>query len=310
MCQGHTEGREEESFPPARPLANAPTNPLSPACGGGEQGGWHARLNLGFQRRDTETILTRREHVGPLRVQKPLYPEGEAVCHAIVLHPPSGIAGGDRLEIGVTVGPDAHALLTTPGAGKWYRSAGPRASQSLDFAVAGGGALEWLPQESIVFDGARAAMKSRIALAAEARFIGMEVLCLGRRASGESFAAGELRLENRVERDGRPIWLERGRLAGGDPLLASPAGLAGFSVSGSLLAAAPGLAPALTAACREIVPAECDARHGVSQLPDILVARYLGHSSEAARHWFAQLWRVLRPALIGREAQTPRIWNT
>lgn len=271
---------------------------------------WRARLDLAFERQATTTRLTRREHVGPLRVQKPLYPEGEAVCHTIVLHPPSGIAGGDRLEIGVDVAPHAHALLTTPGAGKWYRSAGPWAEQRLDFSVAADGVLEWLPQESIVFDGARAAMTNHFTLAEGAHFIGMETLCLGRRASGESFAAGELRLETRVERDGRPIWLERGRLAGGDPLLSSPAGLAGFSVSGTLLAVAPGLAPELAAACRGIAPAEADARHGVTQLPDILVARYLGHSSEAARHWFTQLWRALRPALIGREAHMPRIWNT
>ncbi|MBS0310873.1 MAG: urease accessory protein UreD, partial [Proteobacteria bacterium] len=93
-------------------------------------------------------------------------------------------------------------------------------------------------------------------------------------------------------------------------LLASPAGLAGFSVSGTLLSVAPRIEPGLLAACREIPALESGARHGLTQLPDLLVARYLGHSSEAARHWFAALWQVLRPALIGREAQRPRIWNT
>lgn len=271
---------------------------------------WHARLALGFQRRDSATLLVRREHVGPLRVQKPLYPEGEAVCHAIVLHPPSGIVGGDQLEIDVTVGPGAHALLTTPGAGKWYRSAGAWARQRLGLRVEADGMLEWLPQETIVFDAARAAMHSTVDLAADARFVGMEVLCLGRRASGEGFASGALHLETRVRRAGLPIWLERGRLEGGTALLDSPAGLAGFSVSGTLLAVAPRIEPGLLAACREIAVAEAGARHALTLLPDLLVARYLGHSSEAARHWFAALWQVLRPALAGREAQRPRIWNT
>jgi urease accessory protein len=271
---------------------------------------WRARLALGFQRRDAATLLARREHVGPLRIQKPLYPEGEAVCHAIVLHPPSGIAGGDELEIGVTMGQGAHALLTTPGAGKWYRSAGAWASQRLSFTVGAHATLEWLPQETIVFDAARAAMDSTVDLDAEARFIGMDVLCLGRRASGEGFDNGTLHLATRVSRAGQPIWLERGRLEGGSGLLDSPAGLAGFSVSGTLLAVAPHIEPGLLAACREIPAQESGAQHGLTQLPNMLVARYLGHSSEAARHWFVALWQVLRPALIGREAQRPRIWST
>lgn len=271
---------------------------------------WRARLALDFQRREAATLLTRREHMGPLRVQKPLYPEGEAVCHAIVLHPPSGIAGGDELEIDVRVGEGAHALLTTPGAGKWYRSAGAWASQRLSLTVETHGMLEWLPQETIVFDAARAAMSSHIDLADEARFIGMEVLCLGRRASGEGFTNGALHLATRVRRAGQPIWLERGRLEGDSGLLGSAAGLAGYSVSGTLLAAAARIEPALLAACRAIPLRESSAQHGVTLLPDMLVARYLGHSSEAARHWFFALWQVLRPALAGRDAQWPRIWNT
>lgn len=271
---------------------------------------WHARLSLGFQRREAATILARREHVGPLRIQKALYPEGEAVCHAIVLHPPSGIVGGDELEIDVTVGQGAHALLTTPGAGKWYRSAGAWASQRLGFAVEAQGVLEWLPQETIVFDAARAAMRSSIELADEARFIGMEVLCLGRRASGEQFTEGAVRLDTRVRRAGRPVWLERGLLEGGSGLLDASAGLAGFSVSGTFLAVGPGIEPGLLTACRDIPVHEAGARHGITALPEIWVARYLGHSSEAARQWFVALWQTLRPALIGREAQLPRIWNT
>ncbi len=271
---------------------------------------WHARLSLGFQRRDAATLLVRREHVGPLRIQKALYPEGEAVCHAIVLHPPSGIAGGDDLEIDVTIGPGAHALLTTPGAGKWYRSAGAWASQRLGFTVGAQGVLEWLPQETIVFDAARASLRSTVDLADEARFIGMEVLCLGRRASGEQFTEGTVHLDTRIRRAGRPVWLERGRLEGGGSLLNAAAGLAGFSVSGSLLAVAPGIEPGLLAVCRDIPVHEAGARHGITALPEMLVARYLGHSSEAARQWLTAVWQTLRPVLTGRETHTPRIWNT
>jgi len=272
--------------------------------------GWQASLELRFERRAGATVLSGRHHRGPLRVQKALYPEGEQVCHAIVLHPPAGIAGGDELEISLEVGAAAHALLTTPGAGKWYRSAAPWARQALNFEVATDGVLEWLPQETIVFDGALANMGNRVRLAAGAAYLGWEVLCLGRRAANERFGQGELRLATRIEQDGKLLWLEQGRLAGGSPLLASPVGLAGFSVSATLLAAGRPVDAALLAACRAIVPVESGAQHGLTVLPQLLVARYLGHSSEAARAWLVELWRLLRPALLGREAQPPRIWNT
>lgn len=271
---------------------------------------WQARLRLGFERRGTATVLSRREHRGPLRVQKPLYPEGEAVCHVILLHPPAGIAGGDELEVTAQLGPSAQALITTPGAGKWYRSAGPWAAQRLSFDLAEGALLEWLPQETIVFDGALADMSLQVTLAAGARFAGWEILCLGRRASGEAFERGALHLATRIERAGQPIWLERGLVEGGAPLLQSPAGLAGHSVSGNFLVAVDGIEPALVQACRGIEPGEAGAQTGVTALPGLLVARYLGHSSEAARVWFARLWAEIRPRLLGRPAQTPRIWNT
>lgn len=273
--------------------------------------GWHAELDLGFARRADQTILSQRRHRGPLRVQKALYPEGDEVCQAIVLHPPSGIAGGDQLHIAAQVGAQAHAQLTTPGAGKWYRSSGAPAAQFLDFRLAAGSILEWLPQETIVFDGAQSRMETRVELAADSRYLGWEILCLGRRAAGESFINGQLALHTRIEREGRPLWLERGQIAGADAMLASAAGWSGASVGATLLATLPAgfdVAP-LVDACRGLLPAD-GAEHGVSALPGLLVARYLGHHSEAARHWFITLWQLLRPALLGRPALLPRIWAT
>jgi len=278
----------------------------------GAEAGWLASLDLEFGRRADATILARRSHLGPLRVQKPFYPEGAEVCHTLLLHPPAGIAGGDTLEITATATGDAHALLTTPGAGKWYRSAAPWASQRLNFEVGVGAVLEWLPQETIVFDGALASMQTRVSLAEKATFIGWEILCLGRRASGESFSTGAIRLLTRVEREGRPIWLERSMLEGGSALLQSAAGFAGYSVSATLLATGDGLSAAVLEACRQQRPTEEGALWGLTLLPDagVLVARYLGHSAEAARAWMTALWLLLRPAMLGREAVEPRIWKT
>jgi urease accessory protein len=263
---------------------------------------WRASLALGFAGRDGKTILSEKRHEGPLVVQKPFYPEGDPVCHAIVVHPPGGIAGGDELEIDVRVAERAHGLLTTPGAARWYRSAGLRASQRLSFAV--GGDLEWLPQETIVFDGALAEMQCRVDLARGARYLGWEILCLGRRGSGERFGNGTIRLDFRLSREGKPLWIERGTIEGGGRLMSSPAGLAGRSVCATFLGCGEGLSASLLSGCRKVPQV------AATLLPGVLVARYLGDSSEEAKERFTEIWRTVRPALLGREAREPRIWRT
>ena len=233
-------------------------------------------------------------------------PEGESVCHTIVVHPPGGIAGGDDLMISASVAQGAAALLTTPGAAKWYRSAGPWAGQRVFFEITG--ALEWVPQETILYNGALARMQTEIRLSGDARYLGWEILCLGRTGSGERFARGEVTLATSLWRDGALLWNERGRIKGGSPLLQSFAGFAGRTVCGTLLAAAATIENEVLARCREVAPESGES--AVTRLPGILVARYLGDSSEAAKTYFRRLWGVLRPALIGRDAAEPRIWRT
>ena len=296
---------------------NSPLSPTLPSA----SPTWHAELTLGFALSGERSVLRENRHRGPLRVQKALHPEGDAVCQAIVLHPPSGIAGGDHLSIDITVDRGATAQITTPGAGKWYRSAGAEASQHITLKLDAGATLEWLPQETIIFDGARARMETRVSLAADSRYIGWDILCLGRAAAGERFTRGRFDLFYRVDRalndahlgsDEKPIWLERGGFDGNDPMLDSPAGWAGHTVCGTLLCSFPELpqqAATLLEACRAIAPND-GASHALSALPGMLVARYLGNNSEAARLWFTELWAILRPACIGRPAVLPRIWNT
>ena len=267
---------------------------------------WSAELDLGFERRAGKTILARRRHDGPLVVQKPLYPEGEGVCHAIVVHPPGGIAGGDELGISASVAEGAAALLTTPGAAKWYRSTGPWARQRVSFEVAG--TLEWLPQETILYKDTLARMQAEIRLARDARYLGWEIVCLGRTGSGERFTSGEGVLATRLVRESTLLWNERGRIEGGGALLESAAGFGGRTVCGTLLAAAPEIPDEVLGRCRSLTPDSGEA--AVTRLPGLLVARYLGDSSEAAKHFFRRLWAVLRPALLGRDATEPRIWRT
>lgn len=270
--------------------------------------GWKARLDLAFERDAARTLLAARRHFGPLRIQKTLYPEGPGVCQAIIIHPPGGIVGGDSLVLGVTVGEGAHAQLTTPGAAKWYRSAGVDATLRSTLSVEAGGILEWLPQESLLFDGARAVIDTRIDLDAEARFIGWDVVCLGRIASGEHFASGRLHQTIELHRGATLLWCERAVLDGGSSALQSGALLAGAHVFGTMIVAGGKISAALLASCRDVACASGDG--SVTRLPNALVVRYLGASAIAARTYFASIWRVLRPALVGLEVLPPRIWNT
>jgi urease accessory protein len=270
--------------------------------------GWQARLRLSFEMRQGRTVLAGCSHVGPMRVQKALYHEGPQVCQAILVHPPGGVVGGDRLAIEAALGGGAHALVTTPGAGKWYRSAGPRAVQSVDVALGANAALEWLPQEAIVFDGAQAAINSRFVLADSARFIGWEIVCLGRTASGERYQSGMLRQSIEVVVGGRRRFAEYACVEGGSHALAARAGYQGYPVSGLMVAAGPDVRREVLARLRAVDPS-AGAIGAVTTLPRVTLARCLAHSAEAAREYFFRLWSVLRPELCEREAQPPRIWS-
>ncbi len=271
-----------------------------------------ARLSLGFADDGGTTRLIERKHFGPLRVQKALYPEGPAVCHAIVVHPPGGVVGGDALSISARVGADAHAFITTPGAAKWYRANGQVSKQSIRLEVGASATLEWLPQETIFFDDADVRLEQSISLAADAVFIGCDILCFGRTASGESFNSGRIAQRMSLRRGGRLLWFEQGELLGGSDAMKSPLGLAGKTVCATLVAAGRPVNAALLNAIRDDTGSALDGTggFGVTQLKSVLIARYLGDSSEIARHVMTCVWQRLRPELLNRDAMTPRIWKT
>lgn len=273
---------------------------------------WIASLKLGFERDGDTTRLMRREHFGPLRVQKPLYPEHPSTCHAIIVHPPGGVVGGDELQIDVDAGPEARALLSTPGAAKWYRSNGHRSRQQLRIRIATGAALEWLPQETIFFNAADIALDTIIDLSGDATYLGCEILCFGRSASGETFDQGRVQQAMTIRRDGKPLWLEQGVLHGGSRQMRSPLGLSGYPVCASLIAVGSAASAPLLNSLREQCTAGSDGRGqlGVTQMKSVIVVRYLGEASEIARNVMLTAWQVLRPALSGRDAVVPRIWKT
>ena len=277
----------------------------SPRPEGDASAGWQASLRLGFTAPAEKTLLSERRHLGPLTVQRPFYPEGSP-CHVYLLHPPGGVVGGDRLNIDVEVKQGAHALLTTPGASKFYRSAGPLALQQQDLRLHDG-TLEWLPQENILFPGARLRLESRIQLSSAARFIGWEIHCLGRPAIGELFDRGEVSFRLALYRAGKPLLIDRWQVCGPADLQGS-ASLRNHPVVATWLAT--GADDTALELARATLPQPLQGHLGITLLGELLVARYLGDSTEEARRLFLGLWSQLRPLLIDREACPPRIWAT
>jgi urease accessory protein len=271
---------------------------------------WHGRLALRY-RRDGQRTVAHDAHDGPLRVLKALYPEGDAVCHHVLVHPPGGLVGGDRLEIEVEVGDGAHALITTPGATRFYRSAGDEASQHARLALHGGARLEWLPLESIAFNGCRARNALTLELAPGAEMIGWDVLALGLPASGEAFERGVF--EQSLGWPGR--WLERGRIDAQDRrLMDSPLGLGGQSVLATAWFAA---GSALDAARREAlidaaraVPADHLAFGVSAPQPHLIVARAIGRRVEPVMALMATVRAGWRRAAWSLDAAAPRVWRT
>ena len=271
-----------------------------------------ASLALTFGHDGSATRLLRRAHTGPLLVQKPLYPEGQACCHAVIVHPPGGVVGGDQLVIQVQAEERAHSLLSTPGAAKWYRANGRVASQQVHIRVRAGATVEWLPQETILFNQAEVDFSTCIELDEGACYLGLEILCFGRTACGERFDQGRVHQRNSVRLNGKLLWIEQGHLMGGSDAMNSPRGLNGYTVCASLMfagtTAARGTVDAVRASCAPVMGAQ--GTFGATQMKSMLLVRYLGNSSEVARRIMLAAWRVLRPSLLGREATELRIWNT
>jgi urease accessory protein len=269
------------------------------------------------------TRLVERHHKGPLIVQRPFYPEGNP-CHVYLVHPPGGVVGGDELRIDVQVDADAHALITTPAATKFYRCDARISSQSQELRVAGA-TLEWLPQENIFYRGADTRTATRVHVDADSRFIGWEINCLGLPARSEPFETGSLRLDLELWRSSAisdphpirsgpisqemgsvPIFIDRMRLKGESDARGARWGLAGQEAVGTLLAT-----PATredVESIRELVSNEPLA--AVSLVDGVLVLRSLAPQAEAVRNLFISAWQRLRPRIIGRDAVLPRIWAT
>lgn len=298
---------------------------------------WEALLQLGFTARERGTFLALRRHRGPLRVQKPLYPEGPDICHATVVHPPGGIAGGDALRIDIDVAANSHAVLATPGATKWYKSNRRAASQTISLCVGPNARLDWLPQNNILFDDARVALDLTLEIDETGSAIGWEATQLGRQASGERWRNGSLHATTTLRRpDGQLLWTERAILHADDPLRDAPQGLDGWGAFGTLWAIG-SLSDSDSHICSDgdngstskvnrppplwesdthrqlvaLLPYDDEIRSGITILPEgVVLIRVVARKMEKLQSLLVQCWSILRPAIHKVPSQPLRLWQT
>ncbi|MBD0335008.1 MAG: urease accessory protein UreD [Cyanobacteria bacterium Co-bin13] len=270
---------------------------------------WCGSARLAYTHDGGKTVLAQNYAQAPLKLQRPLYPEGDSVCHSVLVHTAGGMVGSDRIHIAADLAPASRALVTTAAANKIYRSQGQTAQQVTQLSLSENACLEWLPQETIVFNGAYFFQQTRIDLAVGSVWLGWDITRFGRSARGETFQQGCWRSHLEVWQAGRPLWLDRQFLAGGSETLTSLHGLAGHPVVASLVLVGYAPTPDDMEKLRTLGRPDAPAEVGITRLQQGLLCRYRGASSQAARQWFVALWGQLRPAYLNRPAGVSRIWG-
>jgi urease accessory protein len=276
---------------------------------------WQAKLTLCFAGREGKTVLIDNAHTGPLRVQKALYPESNDICHAVVVHPPAGIAGGDALNIQISLQTNAHAVISTPGATQWYKSNAEQAAV-MDVALQLGehAKLDWLPQENILFNGSHAQLQTQLNIAPSASAIGWDVCMLGRTAKGETWRQAALQQRSRITRGGKVLWIEHSDLTSDDRLRSNTAALSGHCIIGTLWAVGEQANSALAQAFATALPYRSDLKAGVTCLNDeyttggVLLLRVLGDDMQTVRACMVDAWLRLRPLIHGVQGVPLRLW--
>jgi len=268
---------------------------------------WKARLDLGFVKKNQRSVLAYRKHYGPLVVQRPFYPEGDNVCHVYLIHPPGGVVGGDKLAINVELQEQSRVLITTPSAGKFYRSGRLKGVQIQQLKVEQQACLEWFPQETIFFNGCNSELITDIDLTSGADFCGWEINCLGRPASSELFEQGRIVQTIKLQREQQPVFIERNVIDGGSELLTSACGFNRKTTFGTMLATSMD-----EIICDELQSQWHDNNQPVSitLINDILICRYLGDSAEQAKKIFTEVWASVRKKQSNLKPCAPRIWST
>ncbi|OKH12141.1 urease accessory protein UreD [[Limnothrix rosea] IAM M-220] len=271
---------------------------------------WHGKVNLSYGSRDNQTVVRRCLTAAPFRVQRPFYPDGDHVCHTVLLHTAGGVVGGDRLSIDLALAENSHVFLTTAAANKIYRSNGEVAAQTGVINQAAGTILEYFPQELIVFDGADYRQSLRVNLAPGAVWCGSDIIRFGRTARGEKYHSGQWCNATEVWQEGELLWGDRQQLQGNPQLFSAWNGLNDQPIVGTLALVGLDIHEEKISQLREIAPPLKQGLGGITKLPKGLLCRYRGSSSTEVKRWFIAMLQAWRSLYSPHKFTTPRVWQT
>ncbi len=273
---------------------------------------WQGRATLTYRRQGDKTVPLVQTQA-PLKVQRPFYPEANHCCHTILLHTAGGMVGGDRLAYDLTLEPQTQALITTAAAAKIYNDhPHQRPAQVTGVVRVGEGALlEWLPQESILFEGARYHQTWRVDLAPQAHWLGWDILRLGRTARGERFVQGEVRSRFEIWQGDTPLWIDPQGFMANETRWHSPHALASCPIVATLVWVGSPVDRSLVDRLRDLWQTTSQNRGeaGVSRLQAGLICRYRGHSTSEVRRWFEAVWGQIRHTHSSQKPLSPRVWQ-
>jgi urease accessory protein len=272
---------------------------------------WRGKVELTYAYAQGRTHPIHTFAQAPLRLQRPHYPEGPAVCYSTIVHTAGGMVGGDELEQHIHLQPVSQVFITTPAAGKIYRSIAGTSHQTTHIQLDRNAYLEWFPQETIVFNAAHYQQQLRINLEPGATVLLWDITRFGRTARGEEFVQGHWRSDLEVWQGDRPLLIDRQALQGSPPILQSPHGLNGYAVVGTFACVGQHLSDATLDALRATLNQTAIPTHhiGLTRSLSGVICRYRGPSSQLVRQGFMAIWQSLRRSRQGTTPPMPRVWS-
>lgn len=271
---------------------------------------WHGMLKVSYQQREDTTQPIETYAQAPYKLQRPFYPQGKQICYTTILHTAGGMVGGDQLSQFIQLQPQTHAVITTAAASKIYRTNGLIASQTVNLDVGEKACLEYLPRETILFNGAQYQQHLKVNLASTATWLGWEIIRFGRSARGEQFLKGEARSRTEIWQNGELIWVDCPWLPASQQVWDSPHGLGGSPLIGTLVWVGKPISSEVLSAIRQLwSETETIGEAGTTALISGLLCRYRGNSRAEVINWFTKIWRFLRQWDGKKTPVTPRVWQ-
>lgn len=274
------------------------------------EGSWQGKINLIYEYQEGKTKVKSAYHQAPFKIQSSFYPEGNSICHSVILHTAGGIVGGDILTQNIHLFPHSQVFITNPAATKIYRTSEKKAFQEIIIKLENNTYLEYLPQETIIFNECQYQQKLKVELGDNATWLGLEIIRFGRTARGETFTHGQWLNYTEIWHKDKPLWIDRQSLQGESQLFSDINGLAGKPVVGSLILVSTNNHQNVIGEIRELIDSKFG--HlilGVTTLQQGLLCRYHGDCVSDAKISLTAIWQLLRQKYGLNPLFKPRVWQ-